>query len=207
VIGIVLALYRRAKTTKAIIIGLNIAYDERERRGFVKLTLQSLALTLGAIGGVLVVIGLMSVVPLLLRWAHIPSGVEQLLGWLRWPCLVAIFMVGLSIVYRFGPSRDSPKWRWVTWGAGLATLLWIIGSAAFSFYVSKFGSYEKTYGSLGAVVIFLLWLYITAYVVLLGAELNSEMERQTKQDTTKGAPKPLGHRGAYAADTVGPSKK
>ena len=114
-------------------------------------------------------------------------------------------MVGLAVLYRYAPSRQEPKWRWVSWGSVVATVLWLIGSALFSFYVSHFGSYNKTYGSIGAVVILLLWFYLSAFVVLLGAELNSEMEHQTRRDTTSGSPAPMGERGATMADTLGTS--
>jgi membrane protein len=112
-------------------------------------------------------------------------------------------MVALAVLYRLGPSRDASQWTWVSWGAVIATVLWLITSILFSVYVSNFGSYNKTYGSLGAVVVFLMWLYLSAYIVLLGAELNSEMEHQTTQDTTSGEEQPMGQRGAQKADTVG----
>jgi membrane protein len=115
-------------------------------------------------------------------------------------------MLGLSFLYRYGPSRKEPKWKWVSWGAALATLLWVIISGLFSLYVSHFNSYNKTYGSMGAVVILLMWFYLSAYVVLMGAEINTEMERQTKRDTTTGPEKPMGHRGAFAADVKGKAR-
>ena len=110
------------------------------------------------------------------------------------------------MLYRYGPSREAPQWRWFSWGASAASVLWIVGSMLFSFYVSNFGTYEKTYGSLGAIVTFLLWLMLSAFAVLFGAELNAEMERQTERDTTTGEPLPRGERGAYAADTLGPAR-
>ena len=117
------------------------------------------------------------------------------------------FITALAVMFRYGPCRHDAKWSWVSPGAIVATVLWLIGSALFSLYVSKVGSYDKTYGPLGAVVVFLMWLYISAFVVLLGAELNSELERQTKRDTTTGAEKPLGQREATSADTVGPARQ
>jgi membrane protein len=121
----------------------------------------------------------------------------------RWPILLVLVMVTLAAIYRYAPSRAEPRWRWVSWGAVVATVLWLAGSAAFSIYVSRFASYDKTYGSLGAVVVLLLWLYLTAFVVLLGAELNAEIEHQTARDSTTGEQRPLGRRGARVADTVG----
>ncbi len=207
IIGLLIAFYGSSKATKALIEGLNIAYDEREKRGFLKLNAVALILTfcaiLGAVGAVL----LLAVMPPVLDRLNIGSQAENLLNWIRWPVLVGGFMAALAVVYRYGPSRNDAKWRWVSPGAAVAALLWLIGSGAFSLYVSRFGSYDKTYGSLGAVVVFLLWLFISAFVVLLGAELNAELERQTLKDSTDGAPKPLGERGAQAADTVGPTRE
>ena len=111
-------------------------------------------------------------------------------------------VLGLALLYRVGPDRDDPKWRWVSWGAVIATVLWLIGSVAFSLYASNFGSYDKTYGSLGGVVVLMLWLYLTALVVVLGAEINAALETQTIRDSTTGPEQPLGERGARAADSI-----
>jgi membrane protein len=133
--------------------------------------------------------------------------VETFLNILRWPVLVGGFMTSLAVLYRFGPSRHDAKWRWVTGGAIVAAVLWLIGSGLFSLYVAKVGSYDKTYGPLGAVVVFMMWLFITALSVVVGAEFNAETERQTLKDTTTGEPKPMGERGATAADTKGPTRE
>lgn len=207
VVGVLLAIYSSSRATKALIIGLNIAYDEDEKRGFFKLLGVAIALTVVAIVGVLLAIALMTVVPIVLSSLHVGSSTETLISWLRWPVLISGFTIGLTLMYRFGPSRDNPQWKWASWGAAAATLLWIVGSAVFSLYVSRFGSYDKAYGTLGAVVVFLFWLYLTAFTVLVGAELNAEMEKQTVKDTTRGAPQPLGQRNAKAADTVGPTRE
>ncbi len=116
--------------------------------------------------------------------------------------LAAVGVLGLAALYRYSPDRDAPAWRWVTPGALVATVLWLVGSVAFSFYVNNFGTYNETYGTLGAVVVLLLWLFLTAYAIVLGAELDAEAERQTAKDSTSGAEQPLGQRDAYAADTV-----
>ena len=207
VLGVLLALYSSANATKAMISGLNIAYDETEKRGFFKLTLIALVLTVGAILAAIAAIALVAVLPSMLKRMNITAGVETLLNIVRWPILVGGFMGALAVLFRFGPCRHEAKWNWVTPGAIVAAVLWLLGSALFSLYVSKVGSYDKTYGPLGAVVVFLMWLYISALAVLLGAEFNSELERQTKRDTTEGAEKPLGQRGATSADTVGPSRE
>lgn len=207
IIGVLIALYGSAKAMKALIEGLNIAYDETEERGFFRLNLVAIVLTIGAIIGAVIAVALVAVLPSLLERISVTQGVETLLNWLRWPVLIGGFMAALAVVYRFGPSRRSAKWRWVSPGAMLASLLWLLGSGAFSLYVSRFGSYDKTYGSLGAVVVFLMWLYISAFVILIGAEMNAEMERQTLRDTTDEPDEPMGQRGAEAADTVGPTRE
>lgn len=206
ILGVLLAIYSSANATKALISGLNIAYDETEKRGFIKLSFIAMVLTVGAIVGAVLAVGLVAVLPTVL--SHLPLGgsIETLLNVLRWPLLLGGFMAGLAVMFRYGPCRRDAKWSWVSPGAILATVLWLIGSALFSLYVSKVGSYDKTYGPLGAVVVFLMWLYISAFVVLIGAELNSELERQTKRDTTDEPEKPLGQRGAKSADTVGPPR-
>jgi membrane protein len=203
--GILLTLYSAAKGMKALIEGLNIIYDEEEKRGFIKLNLVALALTLGLIAVMIVSLGLIIVAPALLGSLGLGSTVEALVTYLRWPILFVVAIVGLAVLFRFAPSRNQPRWRWVSWGAAIATALWIIGSIAFSIYVRNFGSYNETYGSLGAVVILLMWFWVSAFIVLLGAELNSQMELQTAEDTTRGRPQPMGRRGAHVADTVGES--
>jgi len=206
ILGVLIALYSSANATKALITGLNISYDEKEKRGFFRLNLVALALTIAAAVGAVASLGLVAVLPVILGQLGLSSASENLISWLRWPLLLALFIFGVAVVYRYAPSREAAKWKWISPGALIAGILWVVGSAIFSLYVTKFGSYDKTYGSLGAVVVFLMWLYLTAYVVLLGAEFNSEMERQTVKDTTPGQEKKLGERGAYAADTVGESK-
>ncbi len=205
-VSFAIALFGSSAAVKALIQGLNVAYDEDEKRGFFKLQILGVVLALGAVVGAVVALALLAVAPSLAEWMHLPEGAQTLINWLRWPLLAGAFMTTLAVLYRFGPSRDAPQWKWLSWGAAFATGLWIAGSALFSLYVSTLGNYEKTYGSLGALVVFLFWLFISAFAVLIGAELNSEMERQTKKDTTEGPEKPMGKRGAYSADTVGEAK-
>jgi membrane protein len=206
IVGVLLAIYSSAAATKALISGLNIAYDEIERRSFLKLNLIAMILTVGAIIAATFAVGLVAVLPSVLERLNVTGKVELLLNILRWPILVGGFITSLAVIYRYGPCRHDARWKWVSPGAIVAGILWLIGSAAFSIYVSHFASYDKTYGPLGAVVVFMMWLFISALTVLIGAEFNSEMERQTKRDTTEGAEKPLGQRGATSADTVGPSR-
>jgi len=195
-LGLAAALWSASSGMKHLIDALNAAYDEEEGRGLVKVRLLSLALTVGAVVFVVAAIGVITVVP---------AVVEGPLALLRWPVLAAAFVGALAVLYRYGPSRDEPEWHWTTPGAILATVLWIAGSGLFSLYVGSFGSYNETYGSLGGVVVVMLWLFLTAAAVLLGAELDAELERQTRYDTTEGRDRPMGQRDAYAADTVGPS--
>jgi membrane protein len=203
VVGILLALYSASKGMKAMIEGLNIIYDEEEQRGFIKLNLVTLILTLGLIVMMIVALATITVIPAVLGNLGLGEVFRTLLNYARWPVLLVVALVGLAILYRYAPSRQQPQWRWVSPGAVTATVLWLIGSVAFSIYVRNFGSYNETYGSLGAVVILLMWFWVSAFMVLFGAELNCEIERQTARDTTTGRPKPRGERGAYAADTVG----
>jgi membrane protein len=201
--GLLLALWSASKGMKAMLIALDITYDEEEKRGFFKFNGLALLLTLGAVLFVILSLGLIAILPALLGSLGLPETVQTLLAWLRWPLLGLLVILGLAVLYRFGPDRDEPRWRWVSLGAVLATVLWLVVSALFSWYVSNFGSYQETYGAMGAVIILLMWFYITAYVVLLGAEINAEMEHQTERDTTRGAERPMGERDAHMADTRG----
>ena len=168
-----------------------------------RLTLISLGLTLGIILFLIVGLAAIAVMPALFGHLGLPEQVARLASWLRWPVLGLGFVIGLGLLYRFAPSRNEPRWRWVSWGAVLATVLWLVGSALFSWYVANFGSYNETYGSIGAVAVLMMWFWLSALFVLLGAELNAEMEHQTGRDTTRGPERPMGERGAYVADTVG----
>lgn len=195
-IGLVIAMWSASSGMKHLMDALNAAYDEEEGRGFVKVRGLSILLTLGAVVFVIAAGVLITVVP---------QVVEGPLALLRWPLLAVGFVAALAVLYRHAPSRDEPEWRWTTPGALVATVLWLLASAGFSFYVSNFGSYNETYGSLGGIVVVMLWLLITALVILLGAELDAEMERQTTVDTTEGRARRMGERDAYAADTLGPT--
>jgi membrane protein len=203
IIGILATLWSANKGTKALMEALNIVYDEDEKRGFLGLNLVSLALTIGILVFLIVALGLIAALPALFGNLGLPEMVRQWASWLRWPVLALVFIVSLAFLYRFAPSRGAPKWRWVSAGAVLATILWMAGSLLFSWYVSNFGSYNQTYGSVGAVIVLMMWFWLSAYIVLAGAELNAEMEHQTERDTTSGERRPRGHRGAYVADTVG----
>ncbi|WP_303901377.1 YihY/virulence factor BrkB family protein [Thiohalomonas denitrificans] len=201
-IGVLVALWSATKGTKSLMTALNIVYEEQEERGFFRLNGVALLLTLGAIVAVILATGMVVAVPAILSFVNLPGVIESLVNWLRWPILALLAAFGIGILYRFAPSRHPPRWRWLNYGALTATVLWLIASGLFSWYVSNFGSYNETYGSMAAIVVLLMWFYLSAFVVLLGAELNREMEMQTEVDTTTGEPLPRGRRGATAADHV-----
>src|SRR5688572_33261415 len=201
--GLLASLWSSNAAIKALIDALNVVYGEKEKRNFFKLTLLSLTFTAGLIlFMVLALIGIV-VIPAVLEFLHLGAMGELLINILRWPAMLAIVMLGLAVVYRYGPCRADARWRWITWGSVAAALLWFIVSMLFSWYASNFGNYNKTYGSLGAVIAFMMWSWLSATVVLMGGELNAEIEHQTAKDSTTGPPRPLGKRGAEMADTVG----
>jgi membrane protein len=202
VLSILGALWSASGGVGNLITAVNIAYDETETRGFVKLRLTSLALTLGAIVFVLVTVGLVAVVPAVL--SALPLGIvgTVLAQVLRWVLLLGVMAGSLAVLYRIAPDRDAPRFRWVSLGSVVVTIAWAIVSLLFSFYVDNFGSYDKTYGAIAGVIVLMLWLYLTCYLVLLGAEINAETEHQTAHDTTEGAPLPMGRRNATVADTL-----
>jgi membrane protein len=203
--GVVVALWGARAGMSALMVATNIAYGEAEKRGFIKQTLISLAFTVAAIVGFLLVLAIGVVLPLALKVFGTSAWVQYLVGALRWLMLGVVAVFGLSALYRYAPSRQPARWRWVTWGSATAAALWILVSVAFAFYVGAFASYGKTYGALGGVIALLMWFYLSSFTIVLGAEINSEMERQTRRDTTEGPEAPMGQRGAFAADTLGPS--
>jgi membrane protein len=180
-----------------------IASDEDDSRSVIKKRLIALALTLGAIVFIVVMLGLVAVVPALLQGLFGDSPVLRFaLSAGRWVLLVVLVTAALAVLYRVAPDRDAPKMRWVSVGAGVATLLWLLASIGFSVYVSTFGNYAKTYGVFAGIIVLLFWLSITSYAVLLGAEINAEAEQQTAADTTRGPAEPLGQRNAVKADST-----
>jgi membrane protein len=203
VVGILTALWSASSGMKALITGVNLAYDETESRKFVKLRGLSILLTLGAM--VLLALAGATIAGFPPIADDLPTVVQWVVSILRFVVLAALLILGLAVLYRYAPDRDEPKWTWVTWGSGVATVLWIVASIGFSIYVNSFGNYNKTYGALAGIIILMFWLYLTAVIVLVGAELNTEMELQTARDTTKGPEEPMGDRGGHAADHVAES--
>jgi membrane protein len=202
-----LSLWGANAGTKATFDALNIIYKEREKRSFIRLTLWSLTFTLAAIALVVVAMTGIVAVPVALKLFGIPiQSAAGLLTLLRWPLLYLVVLFALACLYRFGPSRTRPQWRWVTWGSAIAGGIWIVGSLLLSWYVANFGTYNATYGSLGAVIGFMVWMWLSTTIVLTGAEINAEMEHQTAKDTTEGGRKPMGTRGARMADEIGEAR-
>jgi membrane protein len=202
--GLAIALWGAKSGMSSLMTATNIAYTEDEKRGFFRQLLVSLLFTIVAIVGFLVVLLLGVAIPLVLQVLGTQSWLQVVIGALRWALLWMIAVLGLALIYRYAPARHRARWQWVSWGSVIAATLWLLGSLAFAFYVRTFGTYGKTYGALGGVVVLLMWFYLSSFFVVLGAEINAEMERQTRRDTTEGPEAPLGRRGAYAADTVGP---
>jgi membrane protein len=202
VFGLGVALWSANAGMKSFFDALNIVYGEKEKRSFVMLTLVSLGFTLALVFFIAIALGTVVIMPIVFDYVGL-GGLETILLILRWPVLLAIVAGGISIMFRYGPSRERAKWRWVTPGAGFASLMWIVFSIAFSYYAANFGSYDETYGSLGAAIGFMTWVWLSCIVVLFGAELNAELEHQTAEDTTTSPDKPMGERGAVMADTVG----
>ncbi|MFL6104041.1 MAG: YihY/virulence factor BrkB family protein [Actinomycetes bacterium] len=200
VIGILTALWSASSGMKALVTGVNLAYDETETRKFVKLRGLALLLTLGAMLLLTVAGATIAGFPPIAD--NLPVALQWVVSILRFVVLAVLLILGLAALYRYAPNRDKPKWTWVSWGSMVATVLWILASIGFSIYVNSFGNYNKTYGALAGIIILMFWLYLTAVIVLVGAELNTEMELQTARDTTKGPEQPMGERGGHAADHV-----
>ncbi|HEV7186479.1 MAG TPA: YihY/virulence factor BrkB family protein [Blastococcus sp.] len=202
IVSILAALWSASGGVGSMITAVNLAYDEVEARNYVKLKLIALGLTLGGIVFALVAFGLVAVVPVVINALPL-GGVGTVLAQVAtYVVLLAVFTGGLAVIYRVAPDRDAPRFRWVSLGSVVVTLMWAVVSLVFTFYVNNFGSYDKTYGAIAGVIVLMLWLYLTCYLVLLGAEINAEAEHQTAHDTTEGEPQPMGTRDAQVADTL-----
>jgi membrane protein len=202
IIGLAVSLWSANQAMKAMVDALNIVYGEKEKRGFFRRLLVTMAFTLaGILFLVLAMVGVV-VLPIALKFIGLDGVLDNVLRLARWPVLLLAVGFFLACLYRYGPSREQAQWRWVSWGSAVASIAWVAFSLGFSWYVENFGSYNETYGSLGAVIGFMTWIWLSAAVVLVGAELDAEMEHQTARDTTTGPERPMGGRGARMADTV-----
>lgn len=202
--GFAIAIYSASKGVGSLIEGLNVAYDERETRGFIHLTLLRLALTLVLIVGLVIGLGAAVGLPAILAIVNLGAFTEAMIGAARWAVLLLLASVGIGVLYRFAPDRRAARWRWLTPGSVLACLLWLFATLAFALYVENFGSYNESFGTLAGAIVLLMWLWLSAYILLLGAEINAEAELQTRHDTTVGPGMPMGARGAVKADTPPP---
>ena len=204
VIGLVISLWSANGGIKGLFDALNVVYEEKEGRSFIRLNAVSLLFTIGMIAFLLLSLACVVAIPVALK--HLPHIIGLIFDIARWPVVLLCVAVALAFIYRYGPSRADPRWRWVTWGSGFAALAWLVASALFSWYAANFGNFNKTYGSLGAIIGFMTWMWLSVIVILVGAKLNAETEHQTARESTVGEPKPLGRRGAKMADTVGQTR-
>lgn len=203
-VGVLFAVWSAHKGVDALVAAIGVAYHEPETRGVIRLKILTYLLTLAAVLFAIIILILLVILPSVTALLPTPSWWKTLVPLARWVTFIAIVSFTIGVLYRYAPARNAAQWKWLSTGAVTATILWLIGSVAFSFYVSSFGTYNETYGTLGAIVVLLLWFFISSYAVILGAALNAEMEHQTKRDTTQGPDSPIGQRGAVVADNLGP---
>ncbi|NEI74803.1 YihY family inner membrane protein [Rhizobium lusitanum] len=203
VAGLVIALWSANSGMKALFDAMNVAYQEDEKRSLVGLNLLSLAFTFGALIIAIVLIAAIGVLPAALAYLWLDRWQELLARFGRWPFILVFVGCGIAVIYRYGPSREQAKLKWLSWGVVFSTLLWLVASILFSFYLENFANYNATYGTLGALIGLMVWVWISVIILIVGAELNAELEHQTVRDSTTGPPKPMGERGAFVADTVG----
>ena len=205
--SLAVTLWSSAAGAKSIIGALNLAYEEREERSFLAYQATAFVITACVILGTVMGLAFMVALPPALTFFGFADHQRLMVRVVSLLLLVFAVMLSLSLLYRYGPSREKPRWRWVTPGSLIATVIWLLASSLFSYYVATFSTYDAMYGPLGTVVGFMMWFYVTAYAVLLGAELNAELELQTVRDSTSGPPEPLGRRGAYVADHVAADRR
>ncbi|MEF2072213.1 YihY/virulence factor BrkB family protein [Consotaella aegiceratis] len=203
IISVGIALWSANAGMKALFEAMNVAYDEREERSFIRLTAITLCFTLGAIVTIGVMLAVVIVLPAALQFVGLGEGTEWLIRIVSYLLLFCLLSLGIAALYRWGPNRRDAQWRWITPGSLLSLIGTLIISILFTWYTANFGSYDATYGSLGAIVGFMTWMWISLILLILGGELNSELEHQTSADTTVGGDQPMGERGARMADTVG----
>lgn len=205
-ISVGIALWSANSGMKSIFDALNIVYGEREKRSFLWLNVVSMTFTIAALIIIGALVASVALAPAIFALLPLGETVETLFNWLRWPIALVLIAGLLAVLYRQAPSREAPQWGWVIWGAVIGAIGWVVFSMLYSWYVANFGTYNATYGALGAAIGFMIWIWLSVTIVLLGAELNAEMERQTAYDTTSGDPEPIGSRGAKAADEMGPAQ-
>jgi membrane protein len=203
VLSLLFALWTANNGVKAIFEALNIVYNEQEKRSLLWLHVVSFAFTLGGMALGAILVGAVALVPAILAFVDLGPLADAAVRAVRWALLLPVIAAVIALLYRFGPSRAPARWRWLSWGSGMATLVWLLASIGYSFYLQNFANYQATYGSLGALVGFLLWIWLSVLILVVGAEVNAEMEHQTRCDTTLPPTQKMGERGAYMADTLG----
>lgn len=201
--GLLVAIWSANSGMKALFDAMNVAYQEDEKRSLVRLNLLSLGFTFCALVVAIILIAAIGVLPAVLKYLWLDDWQEFLARLARWPFIIVVFGCGISMIYRYGPSREEAKIKWLSWGVVFSTVLWLVASVLFSFYLENFANYNATYGTLGALIGLMVWVWISVVILIVGAEINAELEHQTRKDSTTGSPKPMGERGAYVADTVG----
>ncbi len=205
VIGIAVALWSASSGMSWLMKALTLIYDEEETRTFVPLRGLALLLTFGATVGLVITLMLITGASSMAKWAGLGEIGQQVVSIARWPALGVVMIVGLALLYRYGPNRSTPQLRWASWGSAIGMLVWLVASAGFAVYVSVVGSNNESYGSLAGIIVLMLWLWLTCVAILLGAQINAELEHQTARDTTTGPDEPIGQRDAVVADSVGPT--
>lgn len=205
-LSLAVALWSSSNATGSLVQGLNVIYDEHDQRSFVMLRLLVIALTLGIILGLALMIVVVAAIPAALSVMGAGQGITDAAYLLRWPLMFLLGVAGIALLYRVGPDRRPARWRWVTPGAVIACALWVAATFGFSFYVQNFASYNETFGALAGVIVLLTWMWLSAFIVLLGAEFDAELEHQTARDSTIGPDRPMGERGAVKADTLGEAR-
>lgn len=201
--SLAIALWSANAGMKALFEAMNVAYGENEKRGLIRLNLTSLFFTFASLVLVVLIITLAGVVPAILNYLWLGRWTELIIGLARWPLLLILIGAAITALYRLGPSREPAKLRWLSWGAVFSTFAWLAAALAITFYLGHIADYNATYGALGASIGFMVWVWVSVIIVILGAELNAELEHQTARDSTTGPPQEMGRRGAYMADTIG----
>lgn len=201
--SLAVALWSANAGMKALFEAMNVAYGESEKRGIIRLNLTSLSFTFASLALVVLIITLAGIVPAILDYIWLGQWTELIIRLARWPVLLALISLAIMALYRLGPSREPAKLRWLSWGAVFSTGAWLAAALAITFYLGHIADYNATYGALGASIGFMVWVWVSVIIVILGAELNAELEHQTARDSTTGPPEEMGRRGAYMADTLG----
>ncbi|KQQ80591.1 YihY/virulence factor BrkB family protein [Aureimonas sp. Leaf324] len=205
VTGLLFSLWSANNGIKTLFEAMNVAYGEHEQRSFLKLNAVAFCFTIGAFFIATILFISVGVVPAVMAVVGAQSYTDELVAAARWPVVFVVIVGAISMIYRYGPSRNRARWSWVLFGAMLTASVWLAASIGFSWYLRSFANYSVTYGSLGAAIGFMMWVWISSIIFIVGAEVNAEMEHQTAMDTTDAPDKPLGERGARVADTIGRS--